>query len=161
MDKKSGRRGKCSGSASRQETGSCESGDEYSKMRNFLTSLSTRSFSRYILLHEVSVKHCGSLRLCNWNKFEINNVTGCKENTQYCAAYKLEKKEIGGACSACGERRSVYRGLVGRPEGKAPLGRTRRRGEKIKMDFQEVICGGEGVWNGLGWLGIVTGGGDL
>ena len=42
-----------------------------------------------------------------------------------------------------GERRGVYRVLVGKPEGKRPLGRPRRRWEdNIKMDFQEVGCGG-------------------
>jgi hypothetical protein len=38
-----------------------------------------------------------------------------------------------------GERRGVYRDLVGKPEEKKPLGRTRRRWEhNIKMDLQEV-----------------------
>jgi hypothetical protein len=42
-----------------------------------------------------------------------------------------------------GERRGVYRVLVGKPEGKRPLGRPRRtREDHIKMDFQEVGCGG-------------------
>jgi hypothetical protein len=41
------------------------------------------------------------------------------------------------------ERRGVYRVLVGKPVGKRPLGRTRRRwGDNIKMDHQEVGCGG-------------------
>ena len=40
------------------------------------------------------------------------------------------------------ERRAVYRDLVEKPEGKRPLGRSRRRGEdNIKMDLQEVGCG--------------------
>ena len=37
----------------------------------------------------------------------------------------------------------VYRVLVGKPEGKRPLGRPRRRWEdNIKMDIEEVGCGG-------------------
>jgi hypothetical protein len=41
-----------------------------------------------------------------------------------------------------GERRGVYRNLVGKPEGKRPPGRPRRRWEdNIKMDLQEVECG--------------------
>ena len=41
-----------------------------------------------------------------------------------------------------GERRGVYSDLVGKPEGKRPLGRPRRRWEdNIKMDLQEVVCG--------------------
>jgi len=42
-----------------------------------------------------------------------------------------------------GERRDVYRVLVGKPEGKRPLGRPRRRWEgNFKMDLQEIGCGG-------------------
>jgi len=42
-----------------------------------------------------------------------------------------------------GERRGVYRVLVGKPEGKRPLGRPRRRWEDdIKMDLQEMRCRG-------------------
>jgi len=41
-----------------------------------------------------------------------------------------------------GERRNVYRVLVGKPEGKKPLGRPSRRWENNnKMDLQEVGCG--------------------
>ena len=41
-----------------------------------------------------------------------------------------------------GEGRGVYRVLVGKPEGKRPLGRPRCRWEdNIKMDLQEVRCG--------------------
>jgi len=36
---------------------------------------------------------------------------------------------MGGACSTYGERSSVYRVLVGKPEGKRPLGRSRQRWE--------------------------------
>jgi 3-oxoacyl-ACP reductase-like protein len=49
-----------------------------------------------------------------------------------------------------GEERGVYRVLVGNPEGKRPLGRPRRRWEdNIKMDLQEVGCGG------MDWIGLV------
>ena len=46
-----------------------------------------------------------------------------------------------------GERRGVYGVLVGKPEGKRPLRRSRRRWEdniedNIKMDLHEVGCGG-------------------
>jgi len=41
-----------------------------------------------------------------------------------------------------GKRRGVYRVLVGKPEGKRPLGRTKRRWkDNIKMGLQEVGCG--------------------
>jgi hypothetical protein len=45
-----------------------------------------------------------------------------------------------------GEWRGVYRVSVGKPDGKRPLGRPRRRWENnMKMDLQEVGCGGT-VW---------------
>jgi hypothetical protein len=57
------------------------------------------------------------------------------------------------------ERRGADRILVGRPEGRRPLGRPRRRWEdNIKMDLQEL---GWGTWTGLIWLRIGAGGGLL
>ena len=48
-----------------------------------------------------------------------------------------------GRVAHMGERTGVYRVLVGKPEGNRPLGRPRRRWEgNIKMDLQEVGCGG-------------------
>ena len=58
-----------------------------------------------------------------------------------------------------GEGRGVHRVLVGKPEGKRPLGRPRRRWEdNIKMDLHEV---GEGARTGWSWLRIGTDGGHL
>jgi hypothetical protein len=60
-----------------------------------------------------------------------------------------------------GEGRGVYRVLVGKPEGKRPLGRPRCRWEdNIQMDLQEVACGGMD-WIGLGqdtdrWRALVN-----
>jgi len=46
-----------------------------------------------------------------------------------------------------GESRGVYRVLVGKPEGKRPLGRPRLTWEdNIKIDLQEV------VWGGMNWI---------
>ena len=56
---------------------------------------------------------------------------------------------MGGACSSDGVGRGVYRDLVGKPVGKRPLVRTRRRWEdNIKTDLQEVGCGG------MDWIGL-------
>ena len=50
---------------------------------------------------------------------------------------------MGAACSAYGGGERRVQGLVGKPGGKRPLGRPRRRWEdNIKMDLQEVGCGG-------------------
>ena len=46
---------------------------------------------------------------------------------------------MGGACGAYGGGGGVHRVLVGKPEGKRPMGRPRRRWEdNIKMDLREV-----------------------
>jgi hypothetical protein len=56
-----------------------------------------------------------------------------------------------------GERRGVYRVLVGKPEEKKPIGRSRHRWEdNIKMYFRVVGCE---AWTGLIWLRIESGGG--
>ena len=48
-----------------------------------------------------------------------------------------------------GEEREVYRVLLGKPEGKRPLGRPRRRWvDNIMMDLQEVGCGY------MDWIGL-------
>ena len=53
---------------------------------------------------------------------------------------------MAGQVSSMGERRGVHKVLVGKPEGKRPLGRPRRRWEyNINMDLQEV-GGGCGDW---------------
>ena len=54
---------------------------------------------------------------------------------------KVEKNEIGGSVARMRET-GVSRFLVGKPEGKKPIGRPRRRWEdNIKVDIQEVGCG--------------------
>jgi len=56
---------------------------------------------------------------------------------------------MGRACSMYGERRGVYRVLVGKTKGRRPLGRPRhRREDNIKMYLQEVGC-----W-GMDWIDL-------
>ena len=59
---------------------------------------------------------------------------------------KIEKNKKRGACGVYGGGERCAQVLVGKPEGKRPLGRPRRRWENnIKMDLQEV-GGGCGDW---------------
>ena len=45
-----------------------------------------------------------------------------------------------------GNRRDAYRVLLGKPEGKRPFGKPRRRcKDNMKMDLQEVVCGADGL----------------
>jgi hypothetical protein len=72
---------------------------------------------------------------------------------------KSRRMRWAGHVARMGERRDVHRALVGKPEGKRPSGRPRRRWEiNIKIDLEEV----EGVVK-IGWSGlrIRTGGGHL
>jgi hypothetical protein len=49
-----------------------------------------------------------------------------------------------------GERRGAYRALVGKPEGRRPLERPRRRWEdNIKMNLREV------GWGGMDWINLI------
>ena len=81
--------------------------------------------------------------------------------TQYCACGKTIRMRWAGHVARMGERRGVHWVLVGKPEGKRPLGRPRRRWEdNIKMDLHEV-GGGCGEWMELAqdkdrWLALVS-----
>jgi hypothetical protein len=56
---------------------------------------------------------------------------------------------VGGTCGTNGEKRKVYKLLVGKPEGKRPIGRPKRRWiDNIKMDLLEI-----GV-NVVDWIGL-------
>jgi hypothetical protein len=56
---------------------------------------------------------------------------------------------MGGSCSTNGEKRNAYRLLVGKPEGKRPLGRPKRRWvDNIRMDLGEV------GWGDVDWISL-------
>jgi len=56
---------------------------------------------------------------------------------------------MGWACGTYGEERGMYRVLVGKPEGKRPLSRPRRRWvDNISTDIQGVGCGY------MDWIGL-------
>ena len=55
---------------------------------------------------------------------------------------KSRRMRWAGHVARMGEERGAYRVLVGKPEGKRPLGRPKRRWvHNIRMDLQEVGCG--------------------
>jgi hypothetical protein len=54
-----------------------------------------------------------------------------------------------GHVAGMGEKSNAYRILVGEPEGKRPIGRSRRRWEdNIKMDVREI------GWGGMDWIDL-------
>jgi hypothetical protein len=81
-----------------------------------------------------------------------------QHNKELCAVYsspsitRVMKSRIlrwAGHVARKGERRGAYRALVGKPEGRRPLGRPRRRWEdNIKIDLREV------GWGGMDWINL-------
>jgi len=72
-----------------------------------------------------------------------NGILAQKDPPNTVRVIKLRRMRWARDVAHMGEGRGVYRVLVGKPEGKRPLGRPRRRWEdNIKMDLQEVGCGG-------------------
>jgi hypothetical protein len=75
-------------------------------------------------------------------------------NDLYCSpnivrVIKLRRMRWAGHVARMGEERGVYGVLVGKPEGKRPLGRPRRRWvDNIRLDLQEVGCGY------MDWIGL-------
>ena len=64
------------------------------------------------------------------------------------SAYGGEERCTQGHIARMEERRGVHRVLVGKPEGKRPLGKLRRRWEdNIKMDFRK--------WDVGAWIGLM------
>jgi hypothetical protein len=61
---------------------------------------------------------------------------------------QVEEDEMGGPCSKNGENRNAYRLLVGKPEGKRPLGRPRCRW----VDDIRIL--GEVGWGDVDWIGL-------
>jgi hypothetical protein len=57
---------------------------------------------------------------------------------------------MGRACSTNGGKRNAYRILVGKPEGKRPLGRQRHRwvSGNTKIDIREI------GWDGMDWIDL-------
>jgi hypothetical protein len=94
----------------------------------------------------------------------VNSKISRSSEDRFLVLYKhsgdqVKKTEMGRTCGAYGERRGAYRALVGKPEGRRPLGRPRRRwGIILKWIFERLAVGAQ---TGLIWLRIRTGGGLL
>jgi len=78
-----------------------------------------------------------------WRKLHNEELNDLFSSPNILWVIKSRSMRWAGHVACMGERRAVYRVLVWKPEGKRPLGRPRHRWEdNIKMDLQEVRCGG-------------------
>ena len=82
-----------------------------------------------------------------WRKLHNEDLIHLYSSLSIVRVIKSSRMRWAGHVACMGERRGVYRVLVGKPEGKRPLGRPRLRWEdNIKMDLQEVGC------RGMDWI---------
>jgi hypothetical protein len=80
-----------------------------------------------------------------WRKLHSGELRNLYSSPDIIRQIRSRRMRWAGHVARMGEGRNVYRVLVGKPEGKRPLGRTRRRWEDgIKMDIREI------GWEGCG-----------
>ena len=84
-----------------------------------------------------------------WSRLHNEEVNDLYSSPNIVPVIKSRRMRWAGHVARMGEERGAYRFLVGKPEGKRPLGRPRRRlVDNIRMDLQEVGCGY------VDWIGL-------
>jgi hypothetical protein len=97
-----------------------------------------------------------------WRKLHNGELHNLSSSPDIIRQIKSRRMRWVGHVACMGEGRNVYRVLVGKPEGKRPLGRPRRRWEDgIKMDLEEIGWGGGVEWIHLAqdrdrWRAVVS-----
>ena len=77
-----------------------------------------------------------------WRKLHDEELNNLYSSPNIVRVIKSRRMRWAGHVAHMGEGRAVYRVLVGKPEGRRPLGRSWRRWEdNIRMDLREVGCG--------------------
>ena len=78
-----------------------------------------------------------------WRKLHNEDLNDLHSSPNIVWVIKSSRMRWKGHVAHTGERRGIYRVLVRKPKGNRPLGRHRHRWEgNIKMDLQEMVCGG-------------------
>ena len=84
-----------------------------------------------------------------WRRLHNEELNNLYSSPNIVRVIKSRRMRWAGHVARMGEKMGVYRVLVGKPEGKRPLGRPRRRWmDNIRMDLQEVGCGH------MDWIGL-------
>jgi hypothetical protein len=128
-------------------------------------------YACWVSLHEILYRCDKYLQSEEWH-FGLHVMTHCcsifiqscntsksfRKILQYQISYKsiilfsssfIRRMRWAGHVARMGEKRNAYRILVGKPEGKRPLGRPRRRGvDNIKMDLREI------GWDDVDWIDL-------
>jgi hypothetical protein len=84
----------------------------------------------------------------SWRKWHNDKLHSLYSSPNIVRVIKSRKFRWAGHVAGMGKGSGVYRILVGKPEGKRPLGRPRRRWAYNKMDLREIGIDG-GNWNQL------------
>jgi hypothetical protein len=85
----------------------------------------------------------------DWRRMHNEELNDLYSSPNIVWVIKPRRMRWAGHVACTGEERGVYRVLVGKPEGRRPLVRPRRRGvDNIRMDLQEVGCGY------MDWIGL-------
>ena len=84
-----------------------------------------------------------------WRRLHNEELNDLYSSPNIVWVIKSRRMRWAGRVACMGEEKRVYRVLVGKPEGKRPLGRPRHRWvDNIRMDLQEVECGY------VDWIGL-------
>jgi hypothetical protein len=81
-----------------------------------------------------------------WRKLHNEELHTLYSSPDIIRQIKSRRMRWAGHVARMGKDRKLYKVLVGKPEGKRPLGRPRRRWDGIRMDLREI---GLGVWIGF------------
>jgi hypothetical protein len=84
-----------------------------------------------------------------WRKLHNEELRDLYSSQSIVSIMKSRRMRWTGHVARVGEKRDAYRLLVGKPDGKSPLGRPRRRGvDNIRMDLGEV------GWGDVDWISL-------
>jgi hypothetical protein len=85
----------------------------------------------------------------DWRKLHNEELHNFYSSPNIIRMMKSRRMRWAGHVARMGETRNAYRKLMGKPEGKRPLGRPRRRLiDSIKIDLREIR------WDGLDWIDV-------